>query len=166
MFTKGFFADNLVRTSVNSVVKKTCLLNPTTWFSFGTVREANTDSKKLKESGKIDITPRCSKQIEYLKHEDKNNSLYLRVSVESGGCSGFQYMFSLEDKCVDEALDKIFLKGKSAVVCDRMTYMYLQGSTIDFEESLIRSSFIVTENPNASNGCGCGVSFSPNSNVE
>lgn len=81
----------------------------------------------------------------------------LRVSVEGGGCSGFQYKFDLVRE--READDLAIEKGGVTVLIDPVSVMYMEGSEIDFVDDLIGASFQV-KNPNATAGCGCGTSFS------
>ncbi len=81
----------------------------------------------------------------------------LRVSVLGGGCSGFQYEFSLEDSAAED--DLVIAAGKAAVLIDPVSLPYLSGSVIDFKNELIGARFAV-ENPNATASCGCGTSFS------
>ena len=78
----------------------------------------------------------------------------LRVTVEGGGCSGFQYKLELTEDKTDK--DEIF---NGAVVTDDISLPFLDGSTVKFEQGLIGSEFKI-ENPNAVSGCGCGTSFS------
>ncbi len=85
---------------------------------------------------------------------DKN---MLRLSVEGGGCSGFQYSFDLVENSEDG--DIIIEKDGAKVLIDSVSIMYIQGSEIDFIDDLIGASFRVN-NPNATAACGCGVSFS------
>lgn len=107
------------------------------------------------------LTPKCSNRINALTATSTANSSYLRISVESGGCSGFQYKFNLEEDAIDEEEDHVFERDGARVVCDDVSYEFLKGSTVDFEEEMIRSSFAVVNNPNMESGCGCGVSFAP-----
>ena len=81
----------------------------------------------------------------------------LRVYVQGGGCSGFQYGFDLERDT--EADDYIVERDGVRVVVDPLSYQYIVGSEIDYQEDLQGSQFVV-RNPNASTTCGCGLSFS------
>ncbi|HEU0221466.1 MAG TPA: iron-sulfur cluster assembly accessory protein [Paracoccaceae bacterium] len=80
----------------------------------------------------------------------------LRVAVEGGGCSGFQYRFAVEEAA--ESDDLVLERGTARVVIDPVSLPFLAGATIDFSEELIGARFTV-ENPNASASCGCGTSF-------
>jgi iron-sulfur cluster insertion protein len=81
----------------------------------------------------------------------------LRLSVEGGGCSGFQYKFGLADEVDVE--DSVATEGGVQLVVDAMSLDLIDGSAVDYVESLGGSAFRVT-NPNAASGCGCGSSFS------
>lgn len=81
----------------------------------------------------------------------------LRVAVEGGGCSGFQYQFDLVDK--PEADDLRVERDGQAALVDTMSLAFLKGSVIDFIDELAGAEFRV-RNPNAKSSCGCGVSFS------
>ena len=81
----------------------------------------------------------------------------LRVYVQGGGCSGFQYGFDLERDT--EADDYVVERDGVRVVVDPLSYQYIVGSEIDYQEDLQGSQFVV-RNPNASTTCGCGLSFS------
>ncbi|WP_198431617.1 iron-sulfur cluster assembly accessory protein [Pseudorhodobacter sp. MZDSW-24AT] len=80
----------------------------------------------------------------------------LRVAVEGGGCSGFQYEIKLDDPADD---DLVLEKDGQRVLVDSVSLPFLQNAVIDFTEELIGARFVI-ENPNASSSCGCGVSFS------
>ncbi len=80
----------------------------------------------------------------------------LRVAVEGGGCSGFQYDIRLDDPADD---DLVLEKDGMTVLIDRVSLPFLSNAVIDFSDELIGSRFTVS-NPNASSSCGCGVSFS------
>lgn len=80
----------------------------------------------------------------------------LRVAVEGGGCSGFQYDIKLDQPSADD----LVLEGSGEkVVVDSVSLPFLAGATIDFTEELIGARFVI-DNPNASSSCGCGTSFS------
>lgn len=89
-----------------------------------------------------------------LTEEDKDS--FLRVYITGGGCSGFQYGFTL-DKNV-EPDDTTFEKQGVKFVVDPMSFQYLAGATIDYKEDLQGAQFVIT-NPNAQTTCGCGSSF-------
>ncbi|WP_050527299.1 HesB/IscA family protein [Pseudorhodobacter aquimaris] len=80
----------------------------------------------------------------------------LRVAVEGGGCSGFQYDIRLDEPAPD---DTIFEKDGMKVLVDEVSMPFLANAVIDFTEELIGARFVI-ENPNASSSCGCGTSFS------
>lgn len=81
----------------------------------------------------------------------------LRVAVEGGGCSGFQYDLKLEEAA---AADDLILEGQGQrVLIDPVSLPFLENATIDFTDELIGARFVV-QNPNASASCGCGISFS------
>lgn len=81
----------------------------------------------------------------------------LRVAVDGGGCSGFQYDIRLED--APEADDLVLAKGGHRVLVDPVSLPFLSGAVIDFSDELIGARFVI-ENPNATSSCGCGTSFS------
>ncbi|MEM7694103.1 MAG: iron-sulfur cluster assembly accessory protein [Pseudomonadota bacterium] len=80
----------------------------------------------------------------------------LRVSVEGGGCSGFQYKYDLVDGAAD---DDLVLEGAATVVVDPVSLPFLEGAELDFVDDLMGQSFQI-KNPNAQSSCGCGTSFS------
>ncbi|MDX1636054.1 MAG: iron-sulfur cluster insertion protein ErpA [Marinobacter sp.] len=96
-------------------------------------------------------------KVRELVEEEENPNLKLRVFVTGGGCSGFQYGFSFDDNQDDD--DTAIEKGGVTLLVDPMSYQYLVGATIEYQEGLQGSQFVV-QNPNASSTCGCGSSFS------
>lgn len=102
------------------------------------------------------ITERAARRIgQILKSE--GGGAKLRISVEGGGCSGFQYKFDVDH---DQAEDDLVIERDSAVVLvDPASVPFLAGSEVDFVDDLIGASFRVN-NPNATASCGCGTSFS------
>ena len=79
--------------------------------------------------------------------------MYFRITVQGGGCSGFKYNFTFDDKI--NLNDKVFDK----TIIDKESLKIIDGSVIDFKKELIGNSFVI-ENPKASSSCGCGLSFS------
>lgn len=110
-------------------------------------------SSKLVEDD-LKVTEECVKRLQAICDQDE----FLRLSVESGGCSGFQYKFELDkniakDDCI---LDKQGIK----IVVDSTSLECVKGSTVDYEQQLIRAAFKLVGNPKAQDGCSCGASFS------
>ena len=103
------------------------------------------------------ITESAKEKIEDILVQENNPNVYLRTFVQGGGCSGFQYGFTLDD--VQNEDDLVLETGKFKVLIDSMSMMYLTGATIDFKEDLMSSQFVI-QNPNAQSTCGCGSSFS------
>tara|TARA_B100000965_G_scaffold64738_1_gene50500 strand:+ start:485 stop:802 length:318 start_codon:yes stop_codon:yes gene_type:complete len=101
---------------------------------------------------KIEFTNRAKKQIEKIINEDQLKKFF-RISVKGGGCSGFKYNFSFDNK-VD---NKDIVFGK--VIIDKDSLDIISGSTVDFKKEMIGESFVI-DNPKASSSCGCGLSFS------
>ena len=100
---------------------------------------------------KLEFTNSAKNQIEKItKSEEKK---YFRISVQGGGCSGFKYNFSFDDKI--EKDDILFNKA----VIDKQSLDIIAGSTVDFKKEMIGESFSI-KNPKASASCGCGLSFS------
>ena len=104
----------------------------------------------------LTLSPAAARRITAIAAEE-GRPLMLRVAVEGGGCSGFQYQFDLVDAAAPDDLT-IELNGAAAVV-DEMSLVLLKGSVIDFVDELAGAEFRV-RNPNAKSSCGCGVSFS------
>ena len=103
-------------------------------------------------TNKIEFTETARKEIERIISE-KSKKTYFRISVKGGGCSGFKYNFSFDDKIKPE--DKIFEK----TINDNSSLKIISGSIVDFKKELIGNSFVIN-NPKASSSCGCGLSFS------
>ena len=101
---------------------------------------------------KIEFTNRAKEQIEKIISKDQLKKFF-RISVKGGGCSGFKYNFSFDDKIDNE--DVLF--GKAVI--DNTSLDIISGSTIDFKKEMIGESFVIN-NPKASSYCGCGLSFS------
>jgi iron-sulfur cluster insertion protein len=96
-------------------------------------------------------------KVKQLIDEEGNTELKLRVFVQGGGCSGFQYGFTF-DEVVNED-DTAMVKNGVTLLIDSMSYQYLVGAEIDYKEDLEGAQFVI-KNPNATTTCGCGSSFS------
>jgi iron-sulfur cluster assembly accessory protein len=104
----------------------------------------------------LTLSPAAAQRIRAIGQAE-GRAVMLRVAVEGGGCSGFQYLFDLVDAAEPDDL-KIERDGAAALV-DEMSLALLKGSEIDFVDELAGAEFRV-RNPNAKSSCGCGVSFS------
>jgi iron-sulfur cluster assembly accessory protein len=110
----------------------------------------------------ISISPRASNRLHKISVTDGNPNLALRVTIESGGCHGFQYLMDLTDleKSPATEEDTIFEGEKGEkVVIDESSLELLNGSTVDYTMELIGSQFKITGIPGATSSCGCGTSF-------
>ena len=105
----------------------------------------------------IVLTNDAARKVGELITKESDQSLMLRVYIEGGGCSGFQYGFELDAEENDD--DTIVQNAGIKMVVDALSYQYLLGSEVDYKEDLMGARFIVS-NPNASTTCGCGASFS------
>ena len=104
----------------------------------------------------VALTERAAQRISEIAASDPANPL-LRVSVDGGGCSGFQYRFDLV--AASEPDDIVIERDGATVLIDPISLPYMAGSEIDFADELIGASFKI-KNPNATASCGCGTSFS------
>ncbi|MBX9755072.1 MAG: iron-sulfur cluster insertion protein ErpA [Pseudomonas sp.] len=104
----------------------------------------------------LQFTPGAANKVKSLVEEEGNPRLKLRVFVTGGGCSGFQYGFTFDDELADD--DTIVEREGVSLVVDPMSFQYLAGSEVDYQEGLEGSRFVI-KNPNASSTCGCGQSF-------
>lgn len=104
----------------------------------------------------IDFTTSAAQKVCELASQQKNETLMLRVYIEGGGCSGFQYGFELAQAPNDD--DTIIEKAGVKLVVDPLSFQYLAGSEVDYRDDLMGARFVVN-NPNAVTTCGCGASF-------
>lgn len=105
----------------------------------------------------VNLTARAVEKVRALRHEEDNAELKLRVFVTGGGCSGFQYGFTFDELVADD--DTAVDVEDVTVLVDPLSYQYLAGAEVDYEEGLEGSRFLI-KNPNAATTCGCGSSFS------
>jgi len=103
------------------------------------------------------FTDSAAQKVRQLIDEEGNPSLKLRVFVQGGGCSGFQYGFTFDEETNDD--DTVMEKNGVTLLIDAMSYQYLTGAEIDYKEDLEGAQFVI-KNPNATTTCGCGSSFS------
>jgi iron-sulfur cluster assembly accessory protein len=103
----------------------------------------------------VNVTERAARKIGQILQKEPAGTM-LRVSVEGGGCSGFQYKFDTEQAKADD--DIVIEKSGATVLIDPVSLNYMAGSEIDFVDDLIGSSFKIN-NPKATASCGCGTSF-------
>ena len=107
----------------------------------------------------IQLSEKAAKQINRLKTEEEvTDDTCLRIRVETGGCSGFNYKLDFEESD-NKDNDKVFESYGARVIVDSKSLLYLIGMTLDFEGGLNGKGFIFS-NPNAKDKCGCGTSFS------
>jgi len=112
---------------------------------------------KVIEGATVGFTDAAANKVKALIEEEKNPNLKLRVSVDGGGCSGFQYGFAFDENIADD--DTVIEKSGVSLLVDVTSMQYLNGSEVDYLEGLEGARFVVN-NPNAKSTCGCGSSFS------
>lgn len=140
--------------------------------------ESDSPTYIANEETNLIVTESCLKQVERLlkqrrakaeKPEDFDDGYFLRVFVDAGGCSGFQYQFEV-DNDLDEDDDIVVVLTeiqdendktvtRPRVVVDEASMAFLEGSTIDYVIEMIKSAFVVSDNPQSESACGCGSSF-------
>ena len=102
------------------------------------------------------FTDSAAEKVRQLIDEEGNPELKLRVFVQGGGCSGFQYGFTFDEESGED--DTVMQKNGVTLLVDAMSYQYLIGAEIDYKEDLEGAQFVI-KNPNAQTTCGCGSSF-------
>lgn len=103
------------------------------------------------------LTPEAAEKVREILAAEGDPDLQLRVLIQGGGCSGFQYAFALEDSVAEDDVE-IVSRGVRLIV-DMISLAYLEGATVDYRESIEGAQFTIA-NPNAATTCGCGSSFS------
>jgi iron-sulfur cluster insertion protein len=103
------------------------------------------------------FTDSAADKVKQLIEEEGNPELKLRVFVQGGGCSGFQYGFTFDEETNED--DTTMTKNGVSLLIDSMSYQYLVGAEIDYKEDINGAQFVI-KNPNATTTCGCGSSFS------
>ncbi|CAH8330301.1 unnamed protein product [Eruca vesicaria subsp. sativa] len=129
--------------------------------SVSALKEASSSSSSSSQSESssleaVHLSENCIRRMKELQSSEPEKKL-LRLGVETGGCSGFQYVFELDHTTNPD--DRVFEKNGVKLVVDNVSYDFVKGATIDYVEELIRSAFVVAENPAALSGCSCKSSF-------
>ncbi|TWH64224.1 iron-sulfur cluster insertion protein [Azomonas agilis] len=105
----------------------------------------------------IQVTQNAVNKVKTLVAEEGNPRLKLRIFITGGGCSGFQYGFSFDEDSTED--DTLVERDGATFIVDPMSFQYLNGAEVDYQEGLEGSRFVI-RNPNAATTCGCGQSFS------
>src|SRR5207237_8810882 len=113
------------------------------------------NQQSVVETSIINMTPAASGKVRELLTQENDPSLALRVFVAGGGCSGLQYGMTLDE---EQDGDTVIAQGDFKVLVDEMSLGYINGSQVDYVDSLMGAGFTVN-NPNAVSSCGCGHSF-------
>ena len=121
------------------------------------VQTANLQADIAPPSDPLVFTEAAAAKVADLIAEEGNPELKLRVFVQGGGCSGFQYGFTFDEAVNDD--DMTLEKNGVQLLIDSMSFQYLVGAEIDYKEDIQGSQFVI-RNPNATTTCGCGSSFS------
>ena len=108
-------------------------------------------------NAQIIVTEKAAKRLKAVMASEGKEDHYLRMSVDSGGCSGMNYKMDFDDN--KESFDKIFESNGLTVICDLKSWLYLKDITVDYSDDMLNGGFKI-ENPNAERTCGCGTSFS------
>lgn len=111
----------------------------------------------MENDAPLAFTDNAADKVKQLIDEEGNYNLNLRVFVSGGGCSGFQYGFTFDESINED--DTIVEKNGVKLLIDPMSFQYLIGAEIDYQENLQGAQFVI-KNPGAASTCGCGSSFS------
>ena len=113
------------------------------------------NQQSMAEINTLSITPSAADKVRELLEQENDPSLALRIFVAGGGCSGLQYGMTLDE---EQEGDTVISQGEFKVLVDEMSLGYINGSEVDYVDSLMGAGFTVN-NPNAVSSCGCGHSF-------
>ncbi len=108
------------------------------------------------QAAQVVVTSNAVRRIHYLRQKENRPEAALRLRIIAGGCSGMQYRMDLAE--TPRPTDTIITAEDAKVFVDPKSLVYLQGSTLDYEEDLLGGQFKIT-NPNAKHSCSCGLSF-------
>ncbi len=112
---------------------------------------------KVIEGATVKFSDAAAEKVKALVKEENNENLKLRVLIEGGGCSGFQYGFKFDENVNED--DTVIEKNGATLLVDVTSMQYLNGAEVDYLEGLEGARFVIN-NPNAKSTCGCGSSFS------
>jgi iron-sulfur cluster insertion protein len=119
---------------------------------------AMVETEEAPQTGQlVNFCDNAALKVKELIEEEQNDQLMLRVYIEGGGCSGFQYGFTFDQEASED--DFKFVNHGVTLLIDSLSFQYLMNADIDFKEDLEGAHFII-RNPNAKSSCGCGSSFS------
>src|SRR5260370_39523727 len=113
------------------------------------------NQQSMAETNTLSITPAAADKVRELLEQENDPSLALRIFVAGGGCSGLQYGMTLDE---EQEGDTVITQGEFKVLVDEMSLGYINGSEVDYVDSLMGAGFTV-HNPNSVSTCGCGHSF-------
>lgn len=113
----------------------------------------------IEQTASLTLTDSALERVKELLQKDVNEGKFLRVGVSGGGCSGFQYLFNLDDKSNEDDIKVCVERGNLLAATDETSLPFLEGCVVDFVRDL-GSSYFKVNNPNAKASCGCGSSFS------
>ena len=127
------------------------------------IKNQNISASKENLEKSIKISDKALEKLKQIKSQRSKPDIYLRILVDGGGCSGFVYKLSLEnDRSKITENDLVNEYDDELIVIDDISLGFLQGSTVEFVDSMIKSGFYIKENPTAEQSCSCGTSFTPN----
>ena len=109
------------------------------------------------KNAQIFVTKKAAKRLKAVMSAEEKSDYFLRMSVDSGGCSGMNYKMDFDNH--QKHYDKVFESNGLKVVCDLKSWLYLKNISIDYSDDMLNGGFKI-ENPNAERTCGCGTSFS------
>ena len=117
------------------------------------IEQAQNDFK----DAQIFVSKKAVTRLKAVMSAEGKSGFYLRMSVDSGGCSGMNYKMDFDER--QKKFDKVFKQNGLKVICDLKSWLYLKNITIDYSDDMLNGGFKI-ENPNAERTCGCGTSFS------
>lgn len=119
--------------------------------------ETSTETMSPVSMSPVLFTENAANKVREMISEEGNPNLKLRIFVSGGGCSGFQYGFAFDENSAED--DTVVEKCGASLLVDPMSFQYLMGAEVDYQEGLEGARFVI-KNPNATATCGCGSSFS------